>query len=126
MYKEYHLKPIALLVYVDNVEAGLNWYKKAFPESKTVYIEEFNFTALKINDFFLEIVQADEKVSSGKFGTVMYWSVSELNIVINNLENLGAALYRGPIAIENGLGMCQFEDPFGNLIGFRGAYTSNT
>jgi len=120
------LNPIALLIYVDDVKAGLNWYKKAFPESKIVYIKDFDFTALNINDFFLEIVQADEKVASGKFGTVMYWSVSELNSTINRLENLGAVLYRGPIAIENGLGMCQLEDPFGNLIGFRGVYKSST
>ncbi|MEZ8336060.1 glyoxalase/bleomycin resistance/dioxygenase family protein, partial [Vibrio splendidus] len=31
--------------------------------------------------------------------------------------------YRGPMAIENGLFMCQIEDPFGNLIGLRGATT---
>lgn len=114
------MEPIALLVHVNDVKAGLNWYKKAFPESRTVYVEEFDFTILDINGFLLEIVQADEKVASGKFGTVMYWSVAKLEHAIDYLESLGAVLYRGPIAIEDGLGMCQLEDPFGNLIGLRG------
>ena len=35
---------------------------------------------------------------------------------------LGATLYRGPIAIENELFMCQVKDPFGNLIGLRGKW----
>lgn len=116
------MKPSALLIHVDNVKLGLDWYAKAFPESKAVYLESSDFTLLDINGFLLEIVQADEKVDSGKSGTVMYWSVPQLDIAINYFKSIGAKLYRGPMAIENGLGMCQVEDPFGNLIGLRGSY----
>ncbi|GAB6263071.1 hypothetical protein PSSHI_33150 [Photobacterium sp. R1] len=38
-------------------------------------------------------------------------------------ESLGAKLYRGSMEIENGLSMCQVENPFGNLIGLRGKST---
>ncbi|AKH65269.1 hypothetical protein VY86_19860 [Photorhabdus thracensis] len=116
------MKPIALLIHVPNVKAGLDWYKKAFPEARSVYLEEFDFTVLKINGFSLEIVQADDKVGAGKKGTVMYWSVPDLKDAIEHFQQLGANLYRGPMAIEDGLGMCQVEDPFGNLIGLRGNY----
>lgn len=116
------MKPSALLIHVSNVNAGLTWYAKAFPEAKTVYFEAFDFTALDIYGFLIEIVPSDEKVSSGKFGTVMYWSVPKLDNAVRHFESIGAKLYRGPMAIENGLGMCQLEDPFGNLIGLRGCY----
>ena len=116
------MKPTALLIHVNDVPSGLEWYKKAFPDAKSVYLEEFRFTVLDMNGFMLEVVQADEKVGSGKLGTVMYWAIPDLNIAINHFKSLGAKVYRGPIPIENGLGMCQIEDPFGNLIGLRGNY----
>ncbi|TOL44982.1 glyoxalase/bleomycin resistance/dioxygenase family protein, partial [Vibrio parahaemolyticus] len=40
-----------------------------------------------------------------------------------HFQKLGARLYRGPMEIEDGLSMCQVEDPFGNLIGLRGKTT---
>ncbi|SBS66582.1 hypothetical protein VAT7223_03254 [Vibrio atlanticus] len=58
---------------------------------------------LNLNGFSLEIVQADEKVGSCKCGTVLYWSVNNLDKALDHFEELGAKLYRGPMAIENGL-----------------------
>jgi len=115
-------KPTALLVHVEDVPTGLNWYQQAFPEAKPTYLHDSDFTILEINGFSLEIVQADGKVSVGKSGTVLYWSVSSLMAALAHFEKLGARLYRGPMEIEDGLGMCQVEDPFGNLIGLRGRY----
>jgi len=83
-------------------------------------LEESDFNVLDIDGFLLELVQSDEKVDAGKAGTVLYWAVPNLSEAIAHFESHGAALYRGPMTIENGLGMCQMEDPFGNLIGLRG------
>ncbi|PHM38832.1 glyoxalase/bleomycin resistance/dioxygenase family protein [Xenorhabdus innexi] len=117
------IKPATLLIPVPDVTQGLEWYKQAFPDAKSIYLEEFNFTILKIGGFILEIVQADEKVYAGKNGTVMYWLVPCLKTAIQTFQGIGAKLYRGPMIIENGLGMCQLEDPFGNLIGLRGKFS---
>ncbi|MDO3386877.1 glyoxalase [Gilvimarinus sp. SDUM040013] len=114
------MKPAALLIHVRDWEAGFIWYRKAFPNAIVVEFPEFEFRALRIDDFMIEILRSDEKVASGKAGTVMYWSVQDLVEGVSHFRNLGAELYRGPIEIENGLGMCQFVDPFGNLIGIRG------
>jgi len=95
-----------------------------FPNAVRETSGESNFELLKIDNFFLEIVPADHKVRSGKAGTVMYWQVTDLQQAINKFTNLGASLYRGPLAIENDSGMCQLEDPFGNLIGLRGHWRS--
>ena len=83
---------------------------------------EFDFTVLDIDGFQLEMVSSDSKVAAGAFGTVLYWSVEELSSAMQHFENLGVNFYRGPMAIENGLGICQFKDPFGNLIGLRGQW----
>ncbi|OOE63740.1 VOC family protein [Salinivibrio kushneri] len=112
--------PSALLVYVPNVNEGLEWYRKAFPNAMPIYYPDFDFTVLDLNGFQLEIVQADEKVRNGKCGTVLYWLVDDLLSALEHFKTIGAELYRGPMAIEHGLSMCQVTDPFGNLIGLRG------
>ncbi|WP_104403329.1 VOC family protein [Vibrio penaeicida] len=117
------MSPIAILIHVPAVEKGLDWYQKAFPSATPTYHSDSDFTVLEIDGFSLEIVQADEKVGAGKYGTVLYWSVENLEGTLKHFESLGAKLYRGPMAIENGLVMCQVEDPFGNLIGLRGSAT---
>ncbi|EGQ8038343.1 glyoxalase/bleomycin resistance/dioxygenase family protein [Vibrio parahaemolyticus] len=117
------MKPIAILIHVPNVEQGLGWYRNAFPSAKPIYHPDSDFIALELEGFSIEIVQADAKVGVGKNGTVLYWSVVELETSLQHFQSLGAKLYRGPMAIENGLIMCQLEDPFGNLIGLRSTVT---
>ncbi|ADZ93086.1 glyoxalase/bleomycin resistance/dioxygenase family protein [Marinomonas mediterranea] len=114
------MKPSAVLIHVPDVVKGLEWYKCAFPDAVPIYHSDFDVAVLDLSGFSLEIVQADEKVGAGKNGTVIYWLVDNLSASLEHFEQLGAHLYRGPIAIENGLSMCQVEDPFGNLIGLRG------
>ncbi|SBS32616.1 Glyoxalase-like domain protein [Marinomonas spartinae] len=116
------MTPTAILVHVPDVPLGLAWYQKAFPQAVPKYLADFDFTILDINGFSLEIVLADEKVGAGKSGTVLYWSVDSLEASLRHFESLGASVYRGPMAIESGFGMCQVADPFGNLIGLRGKW----
>lgn len=118
------MKPSALLIHVPDVVAGLAWYQQAFPEATKIYLPEYDFTVLDLQGFYLEIVQADNKVGSGhgsgNKGTVLYWSVPAFETAVQHFIVLGAQLYRGPMAIEAGMVMCQLEDPFGNLLGLRG------
>lgn len=98
------------------------WYQKAFPAATIVEMPEFAFRALRIGDFLIEVVSSDKKVPSGKAGTVLYWAVADLLEAVTHFRQLGAEIYRGPMQIEHGLGMCQVTDPFGNLIGLRGPF----
>ena len=116
------MKPYALMIHVEDPAAAVAWYGKAFPETKTEYLAEFDLHLLQMAGFSIEVVRADEKVGSGKKGTVLYWEVPNLAEEIERLEKLGASLYRGPMPIEDGLGMCQLADPFGNLLGLRGPF----
>ncbi|HEV7307598.1 glyoxalase/bleomycin resistance/dioxygenase family protein [Ensifer sp.] len=110
----------AILVHVPDPEAGLAWYARAFPEAERLWLEAFDFSYLRVGSIDLEIVQADEKVASGPAGSVVYWTVEDLDRSLAHFEALGAHLYRGPMAIQEGLWMCQVRDPFGNCIGLRG------
>lgn len=116
------MRPTALLVHVRDWESGFSWYQEAFPEASIVELPEFEFKALRIGEFVIEVVRSDEKVPSGRAGTVLYWSVGDLLEAIAHFRRLGSELYRGPMQIEDGLGMCQVTDPFGNLIGLRGPF----
>lgn len=60
------MTPVAILVYVPDVEIGLQWYQKAFPEAVPMHLPDFDFTVLDVNGFSIEIVQSDDKVSEGK------------------------------------------------------------
>jgi predicted enzyme related to lactoylglutathione lyase len=134
----------AVMVHVADVATGSAWYEKVFAGARRLRIEESGVEVLVIGDLQLEIVPADDKVSCGPCGTVVYWNVADFDAALEHLQNAGATLYRGPLAagppqggsapsggserserggtieIENGMRMCQVRDPWGNCIGVRG------
>lgn len=118
------MHPVALMVHVPDWEAGLAWYRQAFPDAERVSIPENSFGALRLGDLHIEVVNSDEKVSSGMSGTICYWKVDNLLVAIDHFLSLGSHVHRGPMQIEDGLGMCQVTDTFGNLIGLRGRYST--
>ena len=112
----------AVMVHVPAAEASaaLDWYQSAFPASLRFKIEEQDFEFLQVGPTRIEVVSADEKVSFGPSGTIVYWRVDDVAMSAASLEKIGATLYRGPMNIENGQVMCQLQDPWGNCIGLRG------
>lgn len=114
----------ALLIHVEDIEQGLSWYRHAFPRAKSRRVDDTDFEVLVIGTTHLELVLADDQVSSGAAGTVVYWRVTDLDEAIAHFAALGAAVYRGPLLIEDCLWMCQVRDPWGNCIGLRGPRTA--
>jgi predicted enzyme related to lactoylglutathione lyase len=110
----------AVLVHVPDVIAGRSWYQRAFPEAVAVRSQPSDFEFLQIGQTQLEIVFADEKVTCGAAGSVVYWHVEDFEQALAHLTSVGAALYRGPMKIDGDLWMCQVRDPWGNCIGLRG------
>ncbi len=108
------------MVHVADVEAGLLWYKQAFPSAERKSIREPFFEYLDVDGVRIEIVMADEKVTSGAAGSVVYWQVENFDDMLRHMQSIGANLYRGPMNIENNQRMCQVRDPWGNCIGLRG------
>jgi predicted enzyme related to lactoylglutathione lyase len=112
----------SVMVHVPDTAEGLAWYARAFPSARRVTVESHDFQYLELGAIRIEVVQADDKVAAGPSGTVVYWQVSDLEGPLRRLLELGATLYRGPMAIENGQGMCQVRDPWGNCLGLRGRW----
>ena len=116
-----HLPVVAaILIHVSDVEQGLAWYEQAFPLAHREKSKSDGFEFLRLGALQIEIVPADDKVSSGPSGTVVYWKVESLSDELARLKRIGAKFYRGPIQIEERESMCQVQDPWGNCIGFRG------
>ncbi|CAG9228309.1 VOC domain-containing protein [Paraburkholderia tropica] len=110
----------AVLIYVPDVAAALDWYQSVFRGSERRRLSEFDFTCLDFKGISLEIVPSDEKLSSGAAGTVAYWAVEDFDDTLAHLLAVGATLYRGPGRIEDNKQMCMVRDPWGNCIGLRG------
>ena len=119
--------PIAAVqVHVSDVAAALAWYQRAFPAAAKLLIASPAFECLLVDDVRIEIVPADEKVSCGAGGSVAYWRVPAFDAALAHFQSLGATLYRGPMAIEDGQAMCQVRDPWGNCVGLRGPRSERT
>ncbi len=110
----------AVMVHVASVPEALAWYQAAFPTSIRTRTSPTGFECLMLDGVQIEVVPADEKVSSGAAGSVVYWMVGNLENALAHLTGIGASLYRGPMKIERDLAMCQVLDPWGNCIGLRG------
>lgn len=110
----------AVLVHAPDWREGLKWYRRAFPTARPVRPPGTEWECIELNGVAIEVVPADEKVTAGAAGTVVYWHTDDLDRRLEVLLLLGATLYRGPMEIEDGLTMCQVKDPFGNLLGLRG------
>lgn len=110
----------AVLVHVEDMAKGLEWYQKAFPDAVLTVSQPSGFAFLQIGQTQLELVPADDKVGSGAAGSVVYWWTDDFEKSVTHLEGLGGELYRGPLRIDDNLIMCQVRDPWGNCIGLRG------
>ena len=110
----------AVLIHVADVDAGLAWYRAAFPQASLTTSQPSGFEFLQVGQTQLEIVPADVKVASGAAGSVVYWWTDDFNTTLSHLQSVGGVLYRGPMEIDDALWMAQVRDPWGNCVGIRG------
>ena len=109
-----------VLMFVPSVRDAAAWYSSVLRLPVSVTGE--NFAIIAVGSAKLCFHLADSKVPAGRAGQVAYWRVATLSDACDAFKRAGASVYRGPLAIESGQGICQFADPFGNLFGLIGAY----
>ena len=109
-----------VLMFVPSVRAAADWYASVLQKPAS-FVDE-NFATISVGPAKLCFHLADSKVPAGRAGQVAYWRVTALTEASARFMRAGASLYRGPLAIESGQGICQLADPFGNLFGLIGAY----
>jgi predicted enzyme related to lactoylglutathione lyase len=111
---------VAVMVHVPSISEALAWYERVFPNALRSSIAEEEFEFLLVGEVRLELVLADQKVSSGPSGSVVYWQFQQFEEALQRFQAAGAKLYRGPMSIKDGQLMCQVQDPWSNCIGLRG------
>lgn len=109
-----------VLMFVPSVRPAAEWYSRVLLLPASFFDE--NFAAITVGPAQLCFHTADSKVPPGRAGQVAYWRVDSLSEAMERFKAAGADLYRGPLTIQEGEGICQFADPFGNLFGLVGAY----
>ena len=109
-----------VVMFVPSVRDAARWYSSVL-QLPLGCIDD-NFATIDVGTAQLSFHVADAKVPAGRAGQVAYWRVASLADAMRRLEKAGATLYRGPLAIESGQGVCQFADPFGNLVGLVGPH----
>ena len=110
----------AVMIHVPNISEAMAWYERVFPNAQRSSTDEEEFEFLLVGEVRLELVLADQKVSSGPSGSVVYWQFPQFEEAFRRFQAAGAKLYRGPMSIEGGQLMCQVQDPWNNCIGLRG------
>ncbi|MBL8523437.1 MAG: glyoxalase/bleomycin resistance/dioxygenase family protein [Betaproteobacteria bacterium] len=113
------------MIHTSDVSAALDWYSMAFPKAERRRDERTQFEFLLLNGVQIECVPVDQKSPAGPGGSVVYWRTDNFAATLDHMLAIGARLYRGPMQIEDGLSMCQVQDPWGNCIGIRGPSDSS-
>lgn len=118
------IKPNAIQIPVADIGLAMKWYRVLFPDAFVVRSKEEKPVALDIDGFRLEPILEDSKLKAARSGTVLVWSVTDLNHVLAELKAQGSYVYRRVKMIDQSEGECVVTDPFGNLIGLRGPYAA--
>ena len=63
----------AVMIHVPNTSEAMAWYERVFPDAQRSSTDEEEFEFLLVGEVRLELVLADQKVSSGPSGSVVYW-----------------------------------------------------
>jgi predicted enzyme related to lactoylglutathione lyase len=109
------LTTIRLLTH--DVAKSRAWYKSLFNLEPIEDAE--NFVSFRIGEVNFDITLADSKNPHSTGGTVGYWLVDNIDMVLERVKELGGELYRGPLKVKatNRIIM-QIKDPMGNVVGF--------
>ena len=101
------------MIHVNDVTMAVTWYARAFPQAirKKLAMPTFEFEFLEVDGVMLELVLAEEKVSAGASGSVVYWNVPDFDQALAHFQSIGSTIYCGPGEIEDGRRMCQVRDP---------------
>ena len=106
-----------LRIFSTDIKKSRDWYKNFFGSSPIEDSE--NFVSFKVGNFHFDITVPDSKNSISTGGSVGYWLVNDLDALIKKIDESGATIYRGPLAVpEIQRTIVQMQDPFGNVIGF--------
>lgn len=106
-----------LRIFSSDIPKCRDWYK-SFLGLEPIEDSE-HFISFKVGQTCLDITLPDSRNPLSIGGSVGYWLVDDLDALIQKADQMGARIYRGPLAVsEIGRTIIQIQDPFGNVLGF--------
>lgn len=106
-----------VFLFVDDLDAAVTWYAARLRREPVV--RGGALVAFDIEGVRLTLHRTDELNTPGPSGTVPYWTVPDVDAVVEDWVANGAVAHRGPKTVFTGERLCQLLDPFGNLFGVR-------
>jgi predicted enzyme related to lactoylglutathione lyase len=106
-----------LRIFSNDLQKSRDWYVLFFGQQPVEDLE--NFVSFQIANTKFDITVPDQKNPFSAGGSIGYWLVDDVNLVLQKAERLGGKLYRGPLKVpEIQRQILQIQDPFGNVLGF--------
>jgi len=103
--------------FVDDLDAAVEWYSarlQRLPVSRGGALVAFDLDGTR-----LTLHRKDDLNSPGPAGTSPYWTVPDVDALVEDWIANGATAHRGPKTVFTGERLCQLLDPFGNLFSVR-------
>jgi predicted enzyme related to lactoylglutathione lyase len=105
--------------FVDDLDAAVEWYAERLGRQPVV--RGGALVAFDLDGTRLTLHRTDELNAPGPAGTSPYWTVQNVDAVVEDWTAHGATAHRGPKTVFTGERLCQLLDPFGNLFSVREA-----
>ena len=106
-----------VFLFVDDLDAAVAWYSARLRREPVV--RGGALVAFDIGGVRCTLHRTDELNTPGPSGTVPYWTVPDVDAVVEDWVANGAVAHRGPKTVFTGERLCQMLDPFGNLFAVR-------
>lgn len=103
-----------VIYHVDDLEKAKEWYKSITGISP--YFDEPFYVGFNINGCELGLDPDMKAVEKGS-QSVAFWSVENIEAVIENLSSLKASVLSPVTEVGGGIKVATVKDPFGNAIG---------
>lgn len=106
---------------VVDVAKSCAWYAR-FLGIEASYVDP-DFASFNVAGVQLDLCTADGRSPVSAGGSVGYWLVEDLDIAVARAKELGAAVYRGPLRVEEvRRSIVQVADPYGNVFGLEAEF----
>lgn len=103
-----------VIYHVPNLDEAKAWYNNVTGISP--YFDEPFYVGFDVNGFELGLDPDMTGVEKGS-QSVAYWSVTDINLTVNRLLELGATIKDAAHDVGGGIKVAVINDPFGNAIG---------
>ena len=118
MNAQLDLRPIGNVFYfVERLDDAVEWYAARL--GRRPVRRGGALVAFDIDGVHLTLHQSDDYNAPGPDGVAAYWTVADVDEVVEEWAAHGAVAHRGPKTVFTGERLCQLLDPFGNLFCIR-------